>query len=96
MPASGGGAGLTAEEIADLLAPGPAAQCERWIKPLASLRLRRSRRQRALRLKNRVQCESAMALSADAQRFAGDIMRLVNAQDERSFVELDQRVPGWE
>jgi hypothetical protein len=27
-------AGLTAEEIADLLAPGPAAQCERWIKPL--------------------------------------------------------------
>jgi hypothetical protein len=29
-------AGLTAEEIDDLLAPGPAAQCERWIKPLAS------------------------------------------------------------
>ena len=29
-------AGLTAEEIADLLAPGPATQCERWIKPLAS------------------------------------------------------------
>jgi hypothetical protein len=29
-------AGLTAEEIADLIAPGPAAQCERWIKPLAS------------------------------------------------------------
>jgi hypothetical protein len=31
-------AGLTAEEIANLLAPGPAAQCERWIKPLASSR----------------------------------------------------------
>ena len=27
-------AGLTAEEIADLLKPGPAAQCERWVKPL--------------------------------------------------------------
>jgi len=32
-------AGLTAEEIADLLAPGPAAQCERWIKPLLEWRL---------------------------------------------------------
>ena len=37
-----------------------------------------------------------MLLSADTQRIAGDIMQLVNAQDERSFVELDQRVPGWE
>jgi hypothetical protein len=27
-------AGLTAEEIADLLSPGPAAHCEPWIKPL--------------------------------------------------------------
>ena len=27
-------AGLTAEEIADLLKPGPALQCERWVKPL--------------------------------------------------------------
>jgi len=27
-------AGLTAEEIADLLAPCSAPQCERWIKPL--------------------------------------------------------------
>ena len=27
-------AGLTAKEIGDLLAPGTAAQCERWIKPL--------------------------------------------------------------
>ena len=27
-------AGLTAEESADLLALGQAAQCERWIKPL--------------------------------------------------------------
>jgi hypothetical protein len=33
-------AGLTAEEIADLLAPGPAAPCERWIKPLASTSFR--------------------------------------------------------
>jgi hypothetical protein len=31
-------AGLTAGEIADLLAPGPAAQCEPWIKPLVSSR----------------------------------------------------------
>jgi hypothetical protein len=31
-------AGLTAEEITDLLNPGPAVQCERWIKPLASAR----------------------------------------------------------
>jgi hypothetical protein len=31
-------AGLTAEEIADLLEPGPAMQCERWIEPLASSR----------------------------------------------------------
>jgi hypothetical protein len=31
-------AGLTAREIADLLDPGPAAQCERRIKPLASSR----------------------------------------------------------
>jgi hypothetical protein len=29
-------AGLTAEEIADLLKPGPASPCERWVKPLAS------------------------------------------------------------
>ncbi len=27
-------AGLTAEEIADLLAPGSASPCERWVKPL--------------------------------------------------------------
>jgi hypothetical protein len=27
-------AGLTAEKIADLLKPGPALQCERWVKPL--------------------------------------------------------------
>jgi hypothetical protein len=27
-------AGLSAEEIADLLKPGPAAQCERRVKPL--------------------------------------------------------------
>jgi hypothetical protein len=33
-------AGLTAEKIADLLAPGPAAPCERWIKPLASTSFR--------------------------------------------------------
>jgi hypothetical protein len=33
-------AGLTDEEIPDLLAPGPAAQCERWIKPLVSARFR--------------------------------------------------------
>jgi hypothetical protein len=31
-------AGLTAEEIADLIAPGPPLRCERWIKPLASSR----------------------------------------------------------
>jgi hypothetical protein len=28
-------AGLTAEEIADLLNPGPVMRCERWVKPLA-------------------------------------------------------------
>jgi hypothetical protein len=33
-------AGLTAEEIADLLSPGPAVQCERWIKPLVSTSFR--------------------------------------------------------
>jgi hypothetical protein len=27
-------AGLTAEEIADLVNPGPAMRCERWVKPL--------------------------------------------------------------
>ena len=27
-------AGLTAEEIADLLNPGPVMRCERWVKPL--------------------------------------------------------------
>jgi hypothetical protein len=33
-------AGLTAEEIADLISPGPASPCERWIKPLASTSFR--------------------------------------------------------
>ena len=33
-------AGLTAEEVADLLAPGPASPCERWIMPLASTNFR--------------------------------------------------------
>jgi hypothetical protein len=27
-------AGLTTEEIADLLNPGPVMRCEQWVKPL--------------------------------------------------------------
>ena len=41
-------AGLTAEEIADLLEPGPATQCEPWIKPLSCAK----RHRRAPRLKS--------------------------------------------
>jgi hypothetical protein len=39
--------------------------------------------------------ESKMPLSANAQRIADDVMLRVNAQDETSFVELDQGVPGF-
>ena len=60
-------AGLTAEEIADLLAPGPAAQCERWIKPLVVYDFRQ------------LEGMKMMTLSANAQRIGDDIMRLVNA-----------------
>jgi hypothetical protein len=35
-------AGLTAEEIADLLEPGPGRPCECWVKPLASGNLSRA------------------------------------------------------
>jgi hypothetical protein len=39
--------------------------------------------------------ESKMPLSANAQRIADDIVRLVEAQDQVTFVEIDQRVPGF-
>ena len=63
-------AGLTAEEIADLLAPGSAPQCERWIKPLVVYDFRQREGMKM------------MTLSANAQRIGDDIMRLVNAGNE--------------
>jgi hypothetical protein len=60
-------AGLTAEEIADLLAPCPAPQCERWIKPLVVYDFRQ------------LEGMKMMTLSANAQRIGDNIMRLVNA-----------------
>ena len=65
-------AGLNAEEIADLLAPCSAPQCERWIKPFVVYDFRQ-----------RVRKED-MTLSANAQRMGEDIILLAGLSGPRS------------
>jgi hypothetical protein len=72
-------AGLTAEEIADLLAPGPArdpnARSSRSPAPVAKRR----------RARARLSGGEHTTASTSVQRIAYDILRLVGAQDQVTF-----------
>lgn len=69
-------AGLTAEEIADLLSPGSARPCERWVEPLVSARCEATSSARFGQNRRK-----AMGL-LNAERIVNAVLRRVNAQDQ--------------